>query len=254
MSGTYFSNSFLLFKFTFVITANSHITKNLILMKVKTIFPLLLLLTNVMILPAQQVVETQKTMSFGSRPCFRIVFPDATTSLLEEQWKGWALKNHSAKLKKKGGELYATGLKSKANEEYAVYSTIEKTTDGAALNVWFDLGASFLNSRDNPSQAKEVNKALQQFYYDIRRSTHDVSIEEEEKKLKAMEEKNKMMEKNATLLQKSIDDYKAKIKKAEDDLAKLSREQENGLIQIENQRKMIEEAKLRKTNVESERH
>lgn len=254
MSDTYFSNSFLLFKFTFVITADSHITKIFTFMKIKTIFPLLLLLTNAMILPAQQVQETQKMMSFGSRPCFRIEFPDATTALLEEEWKDWALKNHSAKLKKKGGELYATGLKSKKQEEYAVYSTIEKTTKGAALNVWFDLGASFLNSRDNPSQAKDVKSALQQFYYDIRRSTSDVSIQDEEKKLKEMEEKNKTLEKNTIALQKSIDDYKAKIKKAEDDLARLSREQENSLIQIENQRKLIEEAKLRKTNVESERH
>jgi septal ring factor EnvC (AmiA/AmiB activator) len=225
-------------------------------MQIKTILPLVYLLITAAILPAQQnVTETEKVMSFGSRPCFRIDFPGATTAILEEEWKDWALKNHSAKLKKKGGELYATELKSKqTGEEYAVYSTIEKTSGGAALNVWFDLGASFLNSRDNPSQAEDAKKALQQFYYDIRHVTYDEDIKKEEQKLKLLEDENATMEKNALALQKSIDEYKAKIKKAEDSIAQLSKNQEASLLNIENQRKRIEEMKKRKMNVGSEGH
>ena len=225
-------------------------------MQTKTILPLLFLLAIAAVLPAQQnVQETNKVMSFGSRPCFRIEFPGASTSTLEQEWKDWALKNHSAKLKKKGGELYATELKSKSTgEQYAVYSTIEKTTSGAALNVWFDLGASFMNSRDNPALAKDAKKALQQFYYDIRHVTYDEDIKKEEAKLKQLEDENAAMEKNALALQKSIDDYKAKIKKAEESIAQLSKNQEASLLNIENQRKRIEDMKKRKTNVESEGH
>jgi hypothetical protein len=225
-------------------------------MQIQTILPLLYLFTTAAILPAQpNVQETNKVMSFGNRPCFRIEFPGASTSILEEEWKDWALKNHSAKLKKKAGELYATELKSKqTGEQYAVYSTIESTSGGAALNVWFDLGQSFMNSRDNPSLAKDAKNALQKFYYDIRRTTYDDDIKKEEAKLKQMEDQNATMEKNALTLQKTIDDYKAKIKKAEESLAQLAKNQEAGLLNAENQRKRIEDMKKRKTNVESERH
>lgn len=225
-------------------------------MQIKTILPLLYLLITASVVPAQQIVkETEKVMSFGNRPCFRIEFPSASTATLEQEWKDWALKNHSAKLKKKGGELYATELKSKqTGEQYAVYSTIEKTSGGAALNVWFDLGQSFMNSRDNPSLAKDAKKALQQFYYDIRRTTYDEDIKKEEEKLKLLEDQNATMEKNTLTLQKTIEDYKAKIKKAEESIAQLAKNQEVGLLNIENQRKLIEDMKMRKTNVESEGH
>ena len=250
-----FFHMILHFKFTFVILVDSHVTQNLKFMKIKTFFALLFLSANAVLLSAQKNVrETEKMMSFGSRPGFRIEFPGATTSLVEDQWKDWAKKHYSAKMKKKGGELSATELKSAAMgaDEFSMYSAVEKTSDGAALMVWFDMGSAFLNSRDNPGRAREVSSALQQFYYDVRRSTYDVQVKNEEKKLKDLEERNKTMEKNTIALQKNIEDYKAKIKKAEDDIVKLSKDQENGLINIENQRKVIEEVKQRKMNVESE--
>ena len=71
-------------------------------------------------------------------------------------------------------------------------------------------------------------------------------------KLKELEDKNKAMEKSTITLQKNIEDYKAKIKKAEEEIARLAKEQENGLINIENQRKAIEDVRRRKMNVESE--
>ena len=224
-------------------------------MQIKIILPVLILLSAA-VLPAQQIVrETEKRMSFGNRPCFRIEFPNANTATLEEQWKDWAKRNHDAKLKKKGGELYATDLTAKKmGGTYSVYSTIENTTGGAALNVWFDLGESFLNSRDNPSLAKDATTALEKFYYDIRRVTYDEEIEQEEKKLKLLEDQNKTLDKNSLTLQKNIDTYKAKIQEAEAQIAELARNQETVLLNIEAQRRHIEEMKSRKLNVGIEGH
>ena len=225
-------------------------------MRIKIILPVLVLLSTAAVLSAQQIVkETEKRMSFGNRPCFRIEFPNANTATLEEQWKDWAKRNHDAKLKKKGGELYATDLTAKKmGGTYSVYSTIEKTTGGAALNVWFDLGESFLNSRDNPSLARDATTALEKFYYDIRRVTYDEEIQKEEEKLKQLEDQNKTMDKSALTLQKNIDGYKAKIQEAEAQIADLARNQETVLLNIEAQRRRIEEMKNRKLNVESEGH
>ena len=225
-------------------------------MQIKTTLMLaLLLLGNVLCVSAQRNVrETEKMMSFGSRPGFRLDFPGATADQVEDLWKDWAKKHYSAKLKKKSGEWYANELKaaSVGADNFSLYSMVEKTSDGATLTVWYDLGSAFLSTRDRPAQAREVTAALQQFFYDVRRATYERQGKEEEKKLKDMEDKNKAMDKTSKQLQKDIDDYKAKIKKAEDEIQRLAKEQEMGLINIDNQRKVIEDVKQRKLNVESE--
>lgn len=226
-------------------------------MQFKTIVPLLILLTNAFIIQAQRNVrETERMMSFGSRPGFRLEFPGATTGIVEDQWKEWSKKHYGAKLKKKKNEWSASEVKSNmmGSDPFSLYASVEKTADGAALTVWYDMGSSFLSSRDNPSLARETSSALQQFYYDVRRATYDMQVKNEEKKLKDLEDNNKAMEKKTKELQKSIEDYKARIKKAEEEILQLAKNQEVGLINIENQKKVIEDVKQRKLNVESERN
>jgi hypothetical protein len=232
-------------------------------MQIRTILLLLLFLSSANVLPAQfgaaaakdVVVEIEKMMSFGSRNGFKIDFPGSSTSLIETEWKKWAKQHHSAKLKKdtKTGELVAHGLKTKMmGDNYSVYSKVEKITDGTSLMVWFDLGSSFLNSRDNPDMAKEAKNALRQFYYDCRRATVGEEVKAEENKLKEMEKKHETLKQTNLTLQKSIEGYKARIQKAEEDLAKNTLAQETSLTDMEAQRKKIEQIKLRQGNVESE--
>lgn len=195
-------------------------------------------------------------MSFGSRPAFRMEFTNATTDMVEDLWKDFAKKNYGAKLKKdkKSGEWTATGLKSAmmGSDPFTLYSTIEKTTAGSALTVWYDSGASFLSRRESPTRADEASRALRQFYFDVRRATINKEMKEQEDKLKDMEKKYKNLQKENDALHKSIEDYKAKIRKAEDDIAKNARDQETGLVDQETQRRLIEETKRRLSNVENE--
>lgn len=230
-------------------------------MQIRIILPLLLLLAFSTVLPAQfaassdVVVETEKMMSFGSRNGFKLDFPGSSSTLIETKWKEWAKQHHSAKLKKdtKTGELVAHNLKTKMmGDNYSVYSKVEKSTSGATLMVWFDLGASFLNSKDNPDLAKEAKSALRQFYYDCRRATVGEDIKAEEAKLQEMEKKHKVLQETNLTLQKSIEGYKARIKKAEEDLAKNTLAQETSLSDMEAQRQKIEQMKIRQGNVESE--
>lgn len=229
-------------------------------MQIKSTLSLLFLLLSTTLLTAQWgknvVTETEKMMSFGSRPAFRIEFPNATADMVEDLWKDFAKKNYGAKLKKdkKSGEWTAAGLKSAmmGSDPFTLYSTIEKTTSGAALNVWYDAGSSFLNRRDNPTRADETSRALQQFYYDVRRATINKEMKEQADKLKDMEKKNKNLQKENDILHKTIEDYKAKIKKAEDDIAKNAKDQETNLVDQESQRRLIEQTKQRLSNVENE--
>jgi peptidoglycan hydrolase CwlO-like protein len=225
-------------------------------MQIKTILSLLLLLGSFSATMAQRnVVETERMMSFGSRPGFRLEFPNASADLIEDRWKEWAKKHYNAKLKKgKGGELVATGVKSSAfgSDEFSLYSKVEKNGNGATLMVWYDLGSSFLNSRDNPSLANETIRSLNQMYYDGRRATIGVELKNEENKLKDLEKKHKNLQSENEKLHKSIEDYKARIRKAEDDIAKNTKDQEITLNEIATQRQVIEDTKKRSANVENE--
>lgn len=229
-------------------------------MQNKSILPLLILSLSATLLPAQWnksvVTETEKMMSFGSRPCFRIECPGADAGTVEDLWKDFAKKNYGAKLKKdkKSGEWAATELKSAmmGSDPFSVYSTIEKTPNGAALNVWYDAGSYFLNRRDNAGRTDETVRALRQLYLDIRRATINEEIKGQEDKLKEMDKKYKSMQRENETLRKDIETYKAKIKKAEEDIAKNEKSQETNLVDQEAQRKLIEQSHQRLNNVENE--
>lgn len=229
-------------------------------MQIKTIFSSLFLLASATIASAQWsskvVVETEKMMSFGSRPCFRVEISAAKEDVVEDLWKEFAKKNYSAKLKKdkKSREWSASNLKSAmmGSEPFALYSTIEKTTNGVALNVWYDAGSYFVNRRDNPTQSDEAARALRQFYLEARRATINNEIKDQENTLKEMEKKYKNLQKENETLHKDIESYKSKIKKAEEDIAKNSKDQETNLIDQESQRRLIEDTRKRLNNVENE--
>jgi hypothetical protein len=79
--------------------------KNQAIMKIKSLPLLLLAILCSMTAHAQWDVvrETERMMSFGSRPCFRMEFSDTDPGVIESVWKDFAKKNFAAKLKKAKG-------------------------------------------------------------------------------------------------------------------------------------------------------
>lgn len=204
------------------------------------------------------VRETERNMSFGSRPCFRLEFANTEASLVEDKLKDYVRQSFDGKLKKdkKSGEWFATGLKSAmmGEDPFAIYATTEKGNGVVALNVWFDAGAYFLNRRDNSRAADEVARSLQSFYFEVRRAAIAQELKKEESKLKEMESRQRKLERDNESLRKDIENYKAKIKKAEEDILANEKNQETGLKDLDGQRRAIEEVKRRMDNVENERN
>lgn len=226
----------------------------------KFFFPVLLLLIASTSLSAQwnSVIETERMMSFGSRPCFRMEFANTEDGVVEDLWKDYAKKNFGAKLKKdkRSGEWAATGLKSAIMGEgtFSIYSTIEKNSNNSAINIWFDAGSYFLSRRDNPGRTEEMSRALRQFYLEVRRAGITEELKAEEEKLKELDKKQKSMQKDNDSMRKDIESWKAKIAKAEEDITKNEREQEQNLVNQDAQRRAIEEVRQRLNNVENERN
>lgn len=229
-------------------------------MQSKIFFPVLLFLVSASAVSAQwnNVVETERQMSFGVRPAFRMEFPSTSADLLEDSWKDYAKKTFGAKLKKdkKSGEWSATELKSgmMGEDKFAIYSTIEKDNSNSSLTVWFDAGAYFLNRRDSPGNTEEVSRALRQFYIETRRAAIAEELKVEEDKLKDLDKKQKNMQRDNDNLRKDIDSWKSKISKAEEDIVKNERAQEQNIVDQDAQRRNIESVRQRMNNVENERN
>ena len=229
-------------------------------MMFKNTFTLLLLLSSLATLSAQYnvVSENERTMSFGSRPAFRLEFKNTNVNTVETMWRDFAKKNFNAKLKKdkKSGEWTASNLESPmmGNDRFSIYSTVEKTNDGAALTAWFDAGSYFLNRRDNAGRSQEISRALQTLYFDVRRTAIGEELKDQQAKLQELEKKQKSLQKDNDELQKAIETYKARIKKAEDDIVENQKNQNSNLVDQDAQRRQIEETQRRMNNVESEQN
>ena len=225
-------------------------------MKIKSLPLLLLAILCSMTAYAQWDVvrETERMMSFGSRPCFRMEFSDTDPSVIESVWKDFAKKNFAAKLKKSKGEWTATKLRSAfmGDEPYAIYSTVEKDGNKSSLNVWVDAGTYFLNRRDNRGRAEEMARSLQQCYFDIRRASISKDLKAEEEKLKELESRQKKLIRENEVLRKDIESWKSKIQKAEQDIVNNEQSQESNIVDQEAQRRQVEEVRRRMENVENE--
>lgn len=229
-------------------------------MRIKSTLPFFLLFVSVTVLSAQwnMVQETQRNMSFGSRPAFRLEFANTDAGTLEDSWREYVKTVFGGKLKKdkKTGEWTATGLKSNMmdGDVFGIYSTIEKDDKGSVLTAWFDAGSYFLSRRDNPGRTEEIAGSLRQFYFDVRRAAIGKEMKEQEAKLKEMESRQKKLQRENETLRRDIETYKARIKKAEEDLVKNEKDQESNIIDSDGQRRLIEEVRRRLDNVENERN
>ncbi|MBK8555408.1 MAG: hypothetical protein IPL65_06345 [Lewinellaceae bacterium] len=205
------------------------------------------------------VRETEQMMSFGSRPCFQVEFQNTSDNTVLEVWKDFVSKNFDAKIKKdrKTKEWVATDVKASYLNSggVTIYATIEEDGKNAVLNAWFDIGQPhFLNSRDNAREAREVADAMRLFYYDVRRAVIGEEQKAAEKELTNVENNLKKLQKENDSLHKAIDDYNAKIKKAEQDILDNTKQQEAAIIDIDNQKKNIEGIQNRLKNVENEKN
>ena len=222
----------------------------------KFLLPLLLFAVITVKLSAQfdPVRESERMMSFGSRPCFRMEFASTDASVVEAVWKKFARENFNAKLKKSKGEWTATKLRAAfmGDDVFALYSTIEKDGDKTSLNVWVDAGTYFLSRRDNRGRTEEMLRSLRQCYFEVRRAAIGKELKAQETQFKDLETKQKKLSKDNEDMRRSIESWESRIQKAKQDIVNNEQAQEANLVEQENQQRLLEETRRRLENVESE--
>ena len=196
-------------------------------------------------LHAQEIMQMEKSMSLGPQNAFYVEIDDTPEKVVEKEWKDY-LKEYSKKVKynRKAKEHYTEGAKVaviNGTGELTLYSKIEEGKDQVTVYLWTDMGNGFVNTKDFSKQADGVDRFLRDFYILAKKKGIQIELDEEEKELKGLEKDLEKLEKQNKDLHQDIEDYKEKIRRAEADIESNLKAQDDKRVEIENQKKVIEQ-------------
>lgn len=206
------------------------------------------------------IQEETKSNSKGSFNCLTMELPGTTGKSVNKAW-GKYIKKYKGKTKfdRKMNEHVTddASLKDMSDNTVDIIAKIDdRGADGTVLSVWFNLGVSYLSSKDYPERYPAGEKILKDFANIVSADMIEAELKEAEKKLKELEDLLKKQEKEEAQRTKDIEDYKATIKKmeenivtAEGDIKKSEEEQGNTKLTIDEQKKVIDEIQKRLDSV-----
>lgn len=182
-----------------------------------------------------QVTENVRTMSKGNENALSIYIEGVNKNQVVDLWTKTMRKYSKIKteLSAANNELFTDNaiLKDISDNTIDLYATtIEKSTGGVELVVWFYLGGAYLSSAKHPEQYLAAKK----FLVDFAQSTHLLALEEilatEEKKLKEFQATQKTMINKGENLTQDIARLERQLQEAKDALTAnktLVKDQEN---------------------------
>ena len=192
------------------------------------------------------VKETIQGMSQGSQNCLVLSFPEMGTKEIERAWEKY-VKEFGGKTRKesKTGEIFTNNavVKKFGDNTIDIYGKVTGDKNNASLAVFFNLGGAYLNSKDHPEKYKKAYDMLTQFGVATLREEVQNTMKDEDKKLRKEEDRLKGLVKNQAELEKGIENDKNKIKKAEDDIKKSIDAQKTQTVIVEKQKGVVEEVK-----------
>lgn len=225
-----------------------------------TLFALLALVSTSWGQIESPVKEETKANSKGSFNALTMELPGTTSKGVQKAW-GKFIKKLKGKTKfdRKMNEYIADDatIKDMSDNTVDIIMKIEERgQDGTAISVWFNLGASYLSSKDYAERYPAGEKILKQFANVVSADMIEAELKDAEKKLKELEDMLKKLEKEEAQRTKDIETYRATIKKmeeniitAEGDIKKSEEEQGNTTLTIEEQKKIVEEIQKRLDSV-----
>lgn len=179
-----------------------------------------------------QVTENVRTMSKGNENALSIFIESVNKSQVVDTWNK-TMKRYSksrTELSAANNELFTDNaeIKDLSENPIDIYATtIEKSSGGVELIVWFYLGGAYMSSAKHPEQFLAAKK----FLIDFAQSAHKTALEEtlvtEEKKLRELQGTQKtLINKGDNLVQ---------------DIARLERQLEDAKVTLEANKGMVSE-------------
>lgn len=197
-----------------------------------------------------KVTEETRSMSQGSANALVVNWAKASEKTVSKNWKNYAKKfKGKFSYDRKQGEYFLDNaeLKEMSENNVDVRAKISQKGDGVELVVWFNLGVTYLSSKDHPERYPAAEKMLRKFDLMIYAELMEEQLKEEEKKKKLMERELKKIERAEQKEQRKIEKEQKAIEKAQkaiDESEKLIEEQaaakEKQASEIEYQNQLID--------------
>lgn len=205
------------------------------------------------------ITEESRANSKGSFNALVMELPGVSKKEAEKAWSRF-IKKYKGKTKfdRRAGEYMTDDatVKDMSDNTVDIIAKIEEQGEGSRIAVWFNLGVSYLSSKDFGDRYPAGEKILKDFARTVSADMIEAELKEAEKLLKEQESDLKKLEKEEQQRTKDIDDYKntitkmeSNIKEAEGDIKEAKENQGKKQTEIEAQKKVIDEIKQRLESV-----
>ena len=192
-----------------------------------------------------QVSEQIKKMSQGANNAFVLEIANADAKLVSEVWKDYMKNFYDSKPKwdRKAKEWVCDNADITAigrGNTVDIYATTEDNGNRGVIYVWFDLGGAYLSSREHPGQYTEAEKLLVRFALEVAQEKTRQELNGEMDEMKKLQREMGRLKSLNERYHKEIERAEEAIKKAEQDIVDNQKLQEEMLLQIDEQEKVIE--------------
>lgn len=189
-----------------------------------------------------KVKESNESIGEGSHNALVVTLYGVNPSDAEDEFKAF-MKEYDGKRSSKGGAIFIDNalIKEMGANTVDIYGKAngKKGDPEITFIVAFDLGGAFLNSSEHKGQFNTAEKIVKDFAVKAIKNAVEEQLKGAQKIESKLEDNQKDLEKENKSLNSDIEDYKAKIKRAEDDIVKNKSAQDQKKAEIEAQKKVV---------------
>ena len=206
------------------------------------------------------ITEESRANSKGSFNALVMELPGVSRKEAEKAWSKF-VKKYKGKTKadRRAGEYITDDatIKDMSENTVDIIAKFEDRGDnGSQVAVWYNLGVSYLSSKDFGDRYPAGEQLLKDFARTVSADMIEAELKEAEKLLKEQEGDLQKLEKEEKQRTSDIEDYKntitkmeQNIKEAEGDIKEAQENQVKKKTEIEEQKKVVEEIKQRLESV-----
>ena len=201
------------------------------------------------------IKEESRPNSNGTFNALVMELPGVSSKEAEKAWNKYVKKYKSKTKFERRANEYITDdatIKDMSDNTVDIIAKIEEQGEGSRIVVWYNLGVSYLSSKDFGERYPAGEKLLRDFARTVSMDMIEEELKEAEKLLKQQEGDLQKLEKDEKQRTKDIEDYKNTIKKmeqnikdAENDVKEAKENQVTKKSEIEEQKKIVDEIKKR---------
>lgn len=206
------------------------------------------------------IKEETKANSKGTFNALVMELPGTSSKEVAKAWNKF-IKKYKGKTKydRRANEYItedATIKEMSDNTVDIIAKVEERGQEGSVISVWYNLGVSYLSSKDFPDRYPPGEEILRDFAKSVSADMIEAELKEAEKLLKDYEGNLSKLEKEEKQRTKDIEDYKNTIQKMEKNIVEAEndvKESKDGQVkakeEIEEQKKVVDEIKTRLESV-----